>query len=229
MGGGRISWCSRNGCFSNAENYGVGPYDFATIYKVLPLRTATPAINGTGQTIAVVGETDINTRDVTDFRSFFGLPALNLQVIHDGPAPEILQGGEETESDLDVEWSGAVAPGATIKFVVAESTEATQDIHPSALHIMDDNLAPVMSESYGACELQIGTSGNQFFNQLWQQAAAQGITVMLATGGAGSAVCENRGLPPPAAALLGLQVSGYASTPYNVAVGGHRFQRPDDR
>jgi hypothetical protein len=80
-----------------------------------------------------------------------------------------------------------------------------------------------MSESYGACELQIGTSGNQFFNELWQQAAAEGITVMLATGDSGSAVCENRGLPPPTAAHFGLQVSGYASTPYNVAVGGTDF------
>jgi Pro-kumamolisin, activation domain/Bacterial Ig-like domain (group 3) len=210
-------------CGVQGSCYGVGPYDFATIYNVLPLWTATPAINGTGQTIAIVGETDINTQDVSNFRTFFGLPAPNLQVIHDGPAPGILRGDEETESDLDVEWSGAVAPGAMIDFVVAESTETTQGIDLSALHIIDNNLASVMSESYGACELQIGTSGNQFFNQLWQQAAAQGITVMLATGDSGSAGCENRALPTPAAAQFGLQVSGFASTPYNVAVGGTDF------
>ena len=88
---------------------------------MLPLWNAAPAIDGTGQTIAIVGETDINPQDVTDFRTLFGLPAPNLKVIHDGPAPGILH-GEETEADLDVEWSGAVAPGATIDFVVAEST-----------------------------------------------------------------------------------------------------------
>ena len=210
-------------CGVESSCYGVGPYDFATIYNVLPLWTETPAINGTGQTIAIVGETDIDTQDVSNFRSLFGLPAPNLQVIHDGPAPGILRGDEETESDLDVEWSGAVAPGAMIDFVVAESTETTQGIDLSAIHIIDNNLAPVMSESYGACELQLGTSGNQFFNQLWQQAAAQGITVMLATGDTGSAACENRSLSPPAAAQFGLQVSGFASTPYNVAVGGTDF------
>ena len=64
--------------------YGVGPYDFATIYNVAPLWNATPAIDGTGETIAIVGETDINPQDVADFRNFFGLPPLTLNVIHDG-------------------------------------------------------------------------------------------------------------------------------------------------
>ncbi len=203
--------------------YGVGPYDFATIYNLTPLWNATPAINGAGQTIAIVGETDIDPLDVTNFRNFFGLPAPNLQIIHDGPAPGILQDGEETESDLDVEWSGAVAPGATIDFVVAQSTETTQGIHLAALHIIDNNLAPVMSESYGQCELFMGTAGNQFFNQLWQQAAAQGITVMIATGDSGSAVCDRQTAAAPFPATNGLQVSGYSSTPYNVAVGGTDF------
>ena len=212
------------GCGTQPSNcYGVGPYDFATIYNVLPLWNAAPAIDGTGQTIAIVGETDIDPQDVTNFRNFFGLPAPNLQVIHDGPAPGILQDGEETESDLDVEWSGAVAPGAMIDFVVAQSTETTQGIHLSALHIIDNNLAPVMSESYGQCELYMGTAGNQFFNQLWQQAAAEGITVMISTGDSGSAVCDRPESPTPVPARAGLQVSGYSSTPYNVAVGGTDF------
>ncbi len=212
------------GCGTQPSNcYGVGPYDFATIYNVLPLWNAAPAIDGTGQTIAIVGETDIDPQDVTNFRNFFGLPAPNLQVIHDGPAPGILQNGEETESDLDVEWSGAVAPGATIDFVVAQSTETTQGIHLSALHIIDNNLAPVMSESYGQCELYMGAAGNQFFNQLWQQAAAEGITVMISTGDSGSAVCDRPVSQPPVPARVGLQVSGYSSTPYNVAVGGTDF------
>ena len=93
-----------------------------------------------------------------------------------GPDPGILTDGEETEADLDVEWSGAVAKGATIDFVVSESTETTAGIDLSALYIIDNNLAPVMSESYGGCEAGLGTGGNQFYNTLWEQAAAQGIT-----------------------------------------------------
>ncbi len=201
--------------------YGVGPYDFATIYNVAPLWNATPAIDGTGQTIAIVGETDINPQDIADFRNFFGLPPVNLNVIHDGPAPGILSNGEETESDLDVEWSSAVAKGATIDFVVSQSTETTFGIDLSALYIIDNNLAPVMSESYGFCELGLGTAGNQGFNTMWEQAAAQGITVMISAGDNGSAGCDDFNALGPA--RFGLQVNGFASTPFNVAVGGTDF------
>jgi hypothetical protein len=214
---------ANGGCGVSGNCYGLGPFDFATIYNVSPLWTAITPIDGTGQTIAIVGETDINPQDVTAFRTFFGMPAPNLNVIYDGPDPGILP-DEETEADLDVEWSGAVAKGATIDFVVSESTETTHGIDLSAEYIIDNNLAPVMSESYGECELGIGVSGNQFFNQLWQQAATQGITVFISAGDNGSAGCDNFDASTrPAPAEYGLQVSGYASTPYNVAVGGTDF------
>lgn len=212
------------GCgVQSADCYAVGPYDFATIYNVLPLWTAGSPIDGTGQTIAIVGETNINTQDVTDFRNFFGLPPANLNVILNGPDPGVLTDGQETEADLDVEWSGAVAKGAAIDFVVSEATETTSGVDLSAIYIVENNLAPVMSESYGFCELGLGTAGNAFYNQLWQQASAQGITVLLASGDSGAAGCDSDSAPPPAPAQFGLAVSGYASTPYNVAVGGTDF------
>jgi len=213
-------------CGVQAHCYGVGPYDFATIYDVANSWNAATPIDGTGQTIAIVGETDIDPQDVVSFRNYFGLPAYgqqggpSLNVIHNGPAPGIIN-GEETEADLDVEWSGAVAKGASIDFVVSQTTETTSGVDLSALYIVDNNLAPVMSESYGFCELFLGTAGNQFFSSLWQQAAAQGITVMISSGDGGSAGCDNFDISGPA--TLGLQVSGYASTPYNVAVGGTDF------
>jgi len=216
------------GCGVQPQNcYAVGPWDFATIYDSLPAWNASPAIDGTGETIAIVGETDINLQDVAAFRNFFGLPPYNqpggptLKVVHDGPAPGILQDGEEAESDLDVQWSGGVAKGANVDFVVAESTETTFGIDLAALHIVDNNLAPVMSESYGNCELFIGTAGNQFFSAMWQQAAAQGITVMLSSGDGSSAGCDDFNAGGPA--THGLAVSGYSSTPYNISVGGTDF------
>jgi subtilase family serine protease len=216
-----------SGCgVQSSSCYGVGPYDFATIYNVSSLWSATPAVDGTGETIAIVGETDINPQDVADFRNFFGLPVLTpsqLNIIHNGPAPGILTDGEETESDLDVEWSSAVAKGATIDFVVSESTETTAGIDLSAQYIIDNNLAPVISESYGLCELGLGTAGNTFYSQLWQQAAALGITVFISSGDSGSAGCDSQDSVPPAPSLFGLAVSGFASTPYNVAVGGTDF------
>ena len=128
--------------------HALGPYDFATIYNVLPLWNATSPIDGTGQTIAIVGRTNINVQDVADFRNLFGLPANPPQIVLDGPDPGLVR-GDETEADLDVEWSGAVAKGATIKLVASESTETTDGVDLSALYIVDNNLAPVMSVSYG--------------------------------------------------------------------------------
>jgi hypothetical protein len=211
--------CVENNSSSNPCFYGVSPYDFATIYDVLPLWNS--GINGTGQTIAIVGETNINIQDVRDFRNLFGLPVNDPQIILNGPDPGII--GDETESDLDLQWSGAVAPNATIKFVTSASTETTAGTDLSAVYIIENNVAPVMSESYGFCELGLGNAGNQFFNALWQQAAAQGITVFISSGDNGSAGCDDFNAQSPAPALYGLQVSGYASTPYNVAVGGTDF------
>ena len=206
------------GCFDLT----VGPGDFATIYNVAPLWTA--GTDGTGQTIAVVGESNINPQDVADFRAMFGLPANPPSIILNGPDPGILSDGEETEADLDVEWSGGVAKGATVDFVVSESTEATAGIDLSALYIVDNNLAPVLSESYGACEQALGTGGNQFYSTLWEQAAAQGITVLLGSGDSGSAGCDSANpIVGEIAAQYGLAVSGFASTPFNVAVGGTDF------
>ena len=167
--------------------YGLGPTDFATIYDVLPLWKA--GIDGTGQTIAIVGETNINVNDVNSFRSLFGLPAKAPQVILNGADPGIV--GDEPEAVLDVSWSGAVAKNATVDLVVSASTETASGVDLSALYIVDNDLAPVMSESYGECESALGNAGNAFYNALWQQAAAEGITVLVSAGDSGSAVCDN--------------------------------------
>lgn len=200
--------------------YGLVPYDFATIYNVLPLWNASSPIDGTGQTIAIVGQSDIYPQDFSNFRQDFGLPPATLNIIYNGVPPiHMASQGDELESDLDVEWSGSVAKGATIDLVASSSTTATAGVDLSALYIVDNNLAPILSESYGACELEMGTAGNLFYNQLWQQAAAEGITVFVSSGDSGSAVCDQN----TPIATHGLSVSGVSSTAYNVAVGGTDF------
>jgi len=209
------------GCGNGQTCYAVSPYDFATIYDVLPLWNANPAINGTGQTIAIVGRTWITESDPTTFWQIFGLtvPANKLNLIPNGVQPNI--NGDEGEADIDIEWSGAVAPQATIDFVTSQSTETTDGVDLSAVYIVENNLAPVMSESYGNCELWLGTAGNQFFYALWQQAAAQGISVFVSSGDNGSAGCDD----PSEPAQYGLNVNGIASTPFNAAIGGTDFNQ----
>ena len=201
--------------------FGFGPGDFATTYDVLPLWQS--GIDGSGQTIAVVSPTNINLQDARDFRAMFGLPPKDPQIIVNGLDPGLVP-GYESEADLDVQWAGGVAKGAVIDLVVSQSTETSAGVDLSALYIVDNNLAPILSESYGMCEAFLGAAGNAFYNALWQQAAAQGITVLVASGDQGSAMCEAYGAEE--AAHLGLSVNGIASTPFNIAVGGTDF---DDR
>lgn len=198
----------------------IGPYDLATIYNILPLWNASTPIDGTGQTIAIVAETDINPPDWASFWNAFGVtsPKGTLNIIHNGNDPGVLP-AEEPEADIDTQWSSAVAKGATIDLVISASTATTQGVDLSAEYIVDNNLAPVMSESYGLCELFLGTAGNAYHNALWQQASAQGITVLVSSGDQGSAVCDNGAH----SAQYGLAVNGLGSTPYNVSVGGTDF------
>lgn len=218
----------------------VAPYDFATIYNVLPLWNASTPINGTGQTIAVVGTSDIDLTDVSTFRTAFGLPA-GLAPVEvkgaNGLDPGICTGttsnctiDDLTENTLDVEWSGAVATGAQVVLVTSGQLSNTDDtVYDSANYIIENvgvsgspvANAHILNVSYGLCELGEGTSGNAAYSNLWQTATTEGIAVFVAAGDAGSAACD-QGLDTsvPYTAQYGLSVSGIASTPYNTAVGG---------
>ena len=213
----------------NTTYYDVGPQDFYTIYNETPLLTASSPINGNGQTIALLEETDINTGDVTHFRMTFNvLPnAPSLTVLHGSGAvtcgdPGILNSAnddEEGEAVLDTEWAGAVAPAATLLFVSCASTRTTAGIFLSAETVIYNNLAGTMSLSYGEYEGGAG-SENAMANDLWEQAAAQGETVVVSSGDSGSDAEDQ----DAKFATHGLNVSGFSSTPYNVSAGGTDFQ-----
>ncbi|MGC1651459.1 MAG: S53 family peptidase, partial [Candidatus Sulfotelmatobacter sp.] len=204
--------------FSSGGAYYLAPADFATIYDLNPLYQQ--SITGSGQSVAIVARSNINIADARQFRTFFGLPANDPQIIVNGTDPGIWSANEETEADLDVEWSGAVARSATIKFVVSKSTNSSDGVDLSAQYIVNHNLAPVMSTSFGLCEASLGSSGNSFLNSLWQQAAAEGITVFVSSGDSGAAGCDSASA---LTATHGRAVNGLCSTPYSVCVGGTEF------
>ena len=196
--------------------HAIAPGDFSTIYNTTPLYGA--GIDGTGQSIAVVGRTDIKLADVHYFRSTFGLPANDPVITHNGVAPGIVV-DDEGEACLDVEWSGAVAPRATVNFVVSKSTPTSDGVDLSAQYIVNNNLAPIVTVSFGSCEDNLTTSGRAAVNALWQQAASQGITVFVSSGDGGAAGCDAH----DAAAGTGRSANGLCSTPYDVCVGGTQF------
>lgn len=203
----------------STNTYYVAPGDFAAIYSTKGLLSG--GIDGTGVAIAVTAQSQIELTDVQQFRQIFGLKTNDPNFLLSGPDPGIASQTDSEEALLDVEWAGAVAPGATINLVVAGSTDTTSGVDLAAAYAIDNEVAPIVTYTYGSCEQALGSTGNAFYNALWQQATAEGITVLVASGDNGAAGCDNptAGLP----ATQGLAVNGVASTPYNVAVGGTQF------
>jgi subtilase family serine protease len=213
--------------FDNAEQYDEAPADFATIYNVSPLYKASKPITGKGQTIVVVEDTDINPADVTTFRKAFGLSSYagTFTQIHPGAGctdPGL--NADESEGALDAEWSGAVAPDASIVLASCANTTTNFGGFIAVQNLLDGGTPPhIVSVSYGNCEATVGPSFNAYINGLWQQAASEGISVFVSSGDNGAAGCDDLGLPPPNWAELGIAASAFASTPYNVATGGTDF------
>ncbi|HSS78476.1 MAG TPA: protease pro-enzyme activation domain-containing protein, partial [Thermoanaerobaculia bacterium] len=203
--------------FTSGTSHYLSPTDFSTIYNLNSVYSA--GTNGSGRTVAIVGRTDIKLADVQFFRSFFGLPANDPVFVHNGTDPGNLGGGEEGEADLDVQWSGAVARNATVKFVISKSTATTDGVDLSAQYIVNNNVGDTMSTSFGQCEATMGATEVTFYNNLWSQAATQGITSFVSAGDAGAAGCNGGGDTTGS----GQAVSGLCSTPFNVCVGGTQF------
>lgn len=201
--------------YSNGATHYIAPADFAAIYDVAALYNN--SLDGTGQSIAVVARSNFNPADVASFRSAFGLPALSPTVVLNGPDPGIVSSDEQTEAQLDVEWAGAIAKNANVQFVLSGSTGSSDGVLLSSQYIVNHNLAPVMSLSFGLCEAAMGASLNQAWNSLWQQAAAEGITVLVASGDSGAAGCDS---PSLTKAVSGSSVNGLCSSPYSTCVGG---------
>lgn len=208
------------------DSFVMAPADFYAQYDLQPLYNA--GTNGSGQTIAIINDSNINVTLANQFRTLFGLPANPPQVIIDGNDPGIDginnpdgPNYDSAEAYIDVEWSGAVAPEATIDLVIAADTDLEQGLILAAEHAVYGDIAPVISLSFGQCESLLGSNTNAFLDSLWEQAAAEGITVMVSSGDSGSAGCDDPDTQDYAES--GQAVNGFASTPYNVAVGGTDF------
>ena len=199
---------------SDGSTHVLAPADLAVIYDVNPLYSN--GIDGRGQSVAIVARTNIDISNVRTFRQAFGLPANDPIVTVNGNDPGIVSDDEAGEAYLDVEWAGAMAPNAKIQLVVSGGS---QGVLLSADYIVQNNLAPVMSASFGICEQAAGTL-NQHIGALWQQAASQGISVLVSSGDSGAAGCDPAG-SDTAASDSG--VNAFCSSPLSTCVGGTQF------
>jgi subtilase family serine protease len=203
----------------------MAPGDFYTIYDLNPLLTGSTPINGAGVTIAVMGQTDLTTgsvlpdANIAAFRSAAGLPAINLKLQLTGTDPGVTQ-VDIDEAHLDVEWSGAAAPGATILYVYGVDV-----FNNSLTYAVDNAVAPIITISYGACESEFniplqGSTQSPLVadNQMLAMANAEGITVMNSSGDDGATDCDTSGV-----ASEGLNVDFPTSSPFVTSAGGTMF------
>jgi hypothetical protein len=203
------------------------PSDAATIYDT-PNAALNPSYSGTtydgtGVTVGVVGDTDVSLVPVTNYRlAFLGETAgsVNLPTpVLDGSDPGT--NGDELEAFLDLEVLGGIAPKAKINYYESDDTDLSAGLFDAMQRAINDNVVSILSISYGSCEANLGASTNQFLEEIYSQAAAQGITVTVSSGDSGSAGCDNQDVETSAS--NGLAVNGLGSTPYNVSVGGTDF------
>ncbi len=200
----------------------------ATIYNFNPLFAA--GITGKGQTVVVLETSNVyDTSEWSQFRRFFGLqrPYVygSFSQIHPAlpgsPCIDPGVAGAATEATLDAQWASAAAPDASIVLASCNNTYNFGGF-TALLNLLNasDAPPPVMSISYGESEAQQG-SRNLFINELYRQAVAEGVSLYVSSGDSGA---DNNTLDRSNnLAITGISVSGFASTPYNVAVGGTDF------
>ncbi|WP_263415605.1 protease pro-enzyme activation domain-containing protein [Terriglobus albidus] len=194
----------------------LAPGDLYTIYDMGSLVSG--GTNGSGVTIAVMGQTEISLSQVATFRSVSGLSANAPTVKLYGTTPGTVN-NDLAEAMLDVEWSGAAAPSASILYVYSKDVVDT-----SLTQAINNNLAPIISISYGLCESGWGQSNLNTYNALFRQANAQGQTIVGPTGDSGATDCDySSGSSTVTSAQYGLAVDFPASSPYVTALGGTMF------
>ncbi|MBV9296964.1 MAG: S8/S53 family peptidase [Acidobacteriaceae bacterium] len=210
----------------------VVPLDLQTIYNMNPVYAA--GISGQGQTVVLLERTDLySDGDWYVFRKALGLarkyPHGSFITVHPQPNaanpsnggpcgdPGVLV-GDDGEAAVDVEWASASAPNATIELASCADTEFNFGAFIALQNLLTEASLPpaIMSLSYGEPESENGADGNAYVAALYQLAEFEGVSLFVSSGDAGADVTDQ----DQAAATHGINVSGLASTPYNVAVGG---------
>src|SRR5215813_5579245 len=209
---------------SQSGSHFLTPNDVATIYDITPAYTA--GYTGAGQSIAVVGQSSVLLSDIEKFQGAAGLttkdPALVL-VPNSGTATIV--SGDEAESDLDLEYSGGIATGATIYFVYV-GNNTNYSVLDALNYAVQTRIAPIITISYGVCETELSSTDYSSLTGILAQAASQGQSVISASGDSGSTDCYGiSGLTT--AQQEALAVDFPASSQYVTGMGGSEFPSAD--
>jgi Pro-kumamolisin, activation domain len=212
------------GC--NGTCYSLAPADLQVIYSLDPLYRL--GLNGTGQTIVVIEDSDTYSNDVATYRStFLSKYTGTVTTIHPSGGNSCTDPGTnaaDAEADLDAEVASAIAPNATIE--VASCSDSTSTFGGLlAIENLVNSASPpaLLSMSYGECEAVNGASSNAAFNSAFQTGAAAGVSIFASAGDAGASACAPD-YGETSYAYPGIGVTGWGETVYNVSVGGTDFE-----
>jgi subtilase family serine protease len=198
------------------------PQDFEAQYGLSGLESA--GDTGQGQTIGIVTLASLNPVVPEAFWGAIGVKdassRITLTNIDGGAGPVSLTAGSD-ETTLDVEQSGAIAPGANVEVYQAPNTD--YGFVDAFFAAASDDTAGSVSASWGESETAIAASiasGTesptyaQTFDEAFLEMAAQGQSSFLATGDYG-AYQDTVDLGTTA-----LAVGNPADSPYTTAAGG---------
>jgi subtilase family serine protease len=211
---------------SQSGNHYLTPGDIATIYDITPAYNA--GYKGTGQSIAVVGQSEIELSDIEAFQSAAGLPTQDPTIVLvPGTGTSAISSGDEAESDLDLEYSGGLAKGATIYFVYVGNNQ-NYSVFDALEYAVDTKIAPIVSMSYGTCEADLSSSDYATLEAILEQGASQGQSIIVPSGDDGSTACyADVSTNTVTASEEALAVNFPASSAYVTALGGTEFPAAD--
>jgi len=222
---------SYNDCLHQLNIYCYSPQQMRNAYNATPMLNA--GYNGTGQTIVIIDSFGSPTvaADLAQFDTDYGLPPPpSFQILTPlGTVPFNLHDpdrlGWAQETNLDVQWAHAMAPGASIVLLTSPVSE-TQGVQgmPEFLKLeqyaLDHHLGKIFSQSWGTTEETLFTpQGKKIldgFNDFYKQASSQQQITFLASAGDTGSVnpdVNNKNYLFPT-------VGFPASSPWVTAVGG---------
>ncbi|MFZ3322624.1 MAG: S53 family peptidase [Usitatibacter sp.] len=223
----KSTFCSSGTCI----NY-IWPSDFGVIYDIQPEYQV--SINGAGQTVAILGRSNVYLPDIENFQTRSSLLAKDPITIvppdgldpgppQSAPVTDTTTIAEQLEVTLDVTRVSGVAPAANIKLVISSNTKTSSGVGIAGQYVVDTNPVPaqIMSISFAACEQVAGQAAVQFWDDIFSQGAAEGISAFVGSGDSGAAGCDaHHTAPPPNQAASPNYI---CSSSYATCVGGTQF------
>ena len=207
--------------------YFLTPKDFAVIYDINSVYTAGntgATIGTTPQHVAIMGESRVAATDISEYATNVALGGYKLVTMvpptsYGGVDPGTTNDGAQDEATIDVDRVIGTAPGVIADLLV--SSASSGGIGIGLEYNINALLDPIQTVSFGACESQAGKASTQEVDQLFQQAAAEGITTFISSDDSGADGCAASFTPVTQA--YAASINYLCSSSYVTCVGGTEF------